>query len=124
MTREEVMKAYETCTPVKNWRLGEAFIVCPEEDGDHTAEIICFDDIKEELIDLWIKNAGEFEEREYRHGCDFVIDYLATDDFEYVDEEKIIGFEKIRDFFINNPKCAELDAYFVDYDDLKDILAD
>ena len=73
---------------------------------------------------MWIKNAGEFEEREYRHGCDFVIDYLATDDFEYVDKEKIIGFEKIRDFFINNPKCAELDAYFVDYDDLKDINAD
>lgn len=129
MTSEEVMKFYETCTPVKNWRLGEAFIVCPEEDGDHKAEVVCFDDIKEEIAKLWVEDAREFETRSYKTYMGhytFVIEYITTDDYdyEYVDEEKIFDIEKLKDFFINNPKCAELDAYFVDYDDLKDILAD
>ena len=129
MTREEVMKAYETCTPVKSWELGEAFIVCPEEDGDHTAEVICFDDIKEVIAKLWVEDAREFETRSYKTYMghyNFVIEYITADDYdyEYVDEEKIFDIEKLKEFFINNPKCAELDVYFVDYDDLKDINAD
>ena len=129
MTSEEIMRAYETCTPVKNWRLGEAFIVWPEEDGDHKAEVVCFDDIKAEIAKLWVEDAREFETRSYKTYMGhytFVIEYITADDYdyEYVDEEKIFDIEKLKEFFINNPKCAELDAYFVDYDDLKDILAD
>ena len=129
MTREEVMKAYETCTPVKNWRLGEAFIVYPEEDGDHTAEVICFDDIKAAIAKLWVKDAREFETRSYKTYMghySFVIEYITTDDYdyEYVDEEKIFDIEKLKEFFINNHNRDEFDVYFVDYDDLKDILAD
>ena len=129
MTREEVMKAYETCTPVKSWKFGEAFIVCPEEDGDHTAEIIDLGDIKEAIAQLWVENAGEFETRSYKTYMghySFVIEYITADDYdyEYVDEDKIFDIEKLKEFFINNPKCAEFDVYFVDYDDLEDINAD
>ena len=113
----------------KNWRLGEVFIVDTEEDGDHKAEVICFDDIKEAIAKLWVEDAREFETRSYKTYMGhytFVIEYITTDDYdyEYIDEEKIFDIEKLKDFYINNPKCADLDVYFVDYDDLKDINAD
>ena len=84
MTREEIMKAYETCTPVKSWKLGEAFIVCPEEDGDHLAEIIGLFDIKEAIAQLWVKDAREFETRSYKvyNGhFEFCIEYITADDY-------------------------------------------
>ena len=129
MTKEEVMKAYETCTPVKSWKIGEAFILCPEEDGDHTAEIIDLRDIKEAVAKVWVEDAGEFEKRSYKaynKHYDFVIEYITNDDYdyEYVDEEKIIGIEKLKEFFKHHLDCFYDDAVFVDYDDLKDILAD
>lgn len=129
MTKEEVMKAYETCTPVKSWKMGEAFIVCPEENGDNTAEIIGLGDIKEAIAQLWVKDAREFEKRSYKvyNGhYEFVIEYITADDYdyEYIDEKKIFDIEKLKEFFENNLESFVYDIVFVDYDDLEDILAD
>ena len=129
MTREEIMKAYETCTPVKSWKMGEAFIVCPEEDGDHTAEIIDLGDIKEAIAQLWVKDAREFETRSYKvyNGhYEFVIEYITADDydFEYIDEKKIFDIEKLREYFENHLEDFVYDLVFVDYDDFDGILAD
>lgn len=129
MTNEEIMKACETCTPVKSWKLGEAFIVCPEEDGDHTAEIIGLGDIKEAIAQLWVKDAREFEKRSYKvyNGhYEFVIEYITADDYdyEYIDEKKIFDIEKLKEFFENNFESFANDMVFVDYDDFEGILAD
>ena len=129
MTREEVMKAYETCTPVKSWKMGEAFIVYPEEDGDHTAEIIGLGDIKEAIAQLWVKDARGFEKRSYKvynEHYEFVIEYITADDYdyEYVDEEKIFDIEKLKEYFENHLEDFTYDIVFVDYDDLEDINAD
>ena len=129
MTREEVMKAYEACTPVKSWKMGEAFIVYPEENGDHTAEIIGLCDIKEAIAQLWVKDAHEFEQRSYKvyNGhYEFVIEYITADDYdyEYVDEEKIFDIEKLKEYFENHLEDFTYDIVFVDYDDLEDINAD
>ena len=129
MTREEVMKAYEACTPVKSWKMGEAFIVYPEEDGDHTAEIIGLCDIKEAIAQLWVKDAREFEQRSYKvyNGhYELVIEYITADDYdyEYVDEEKIFDIEKLKEYFENHLEDFTYDRVLVDYDDLEDINAD
>ena len=129
MTREEVMKAYETCTPVKSWKMGEAFIVFPEEDGDHTVGIIDLGDIKEAIAQLWVKDARGFEKRSYKvynMHYEFVIEYITADDYdyEYVDEKKIFDIEKLKEFFKNNLESFTYDIVFVDYDDLEDMLAD
>lgn len=129
MTREEVMRVYETCTPVKSWKMGEAFIVCPEEDGDHTAEIISLGDIKEAIAQLWVKDARGFEKRSYKvynEHYEFVIEYITADDydFEYVDEDKIFDIEKLKEYFENHLEDFIYDIVFVDYDDLEDINAD
>ena len=129
MTREEVMKAYEACTPVKSWKMGEAFIVYPEENGDHIAEIIGLCDIKEAIAQLWVKDAREFEQRSYKvynEHYEFVIEYITADDYdyEYVDEEKIFDIEKLKEYFENNLESFTYDMVFVDYDDLEDMLAD
>ena len=122
MTREEVMKAYEACTPVKSWKMGEAFIVYPEEDGDHTAEIIGLCDIKEAIAQLWVKDAREFEQRSYKvyNGhYELVIEYITADDYdyEYVDEEKIFDIEKLKEYFENHLEDFTYDRVLVDYDD-------
>ena len=129
MTREEIMKAYETCTPVKSWKMGEAFIVYPEENGDHIAEIIGLCDIKEAIAQLWVKDAREFEQRSYKvyNGhYELVIEYITADDYdyEYVDEEKIFDIEKLKEYFENHLEDFTYDIVFVDYDDLEDINAD
>ena len=129
MTREEIMNAYETCTPVKSWKLGEAFIVAPEEDGDHMAEVIDLGDIKEAIAQLWVKDARESEQRSYKvyNGhYEFVIEYITADDYdyEYVDEEKIFDIEKLKEYFENHLEDFTYDIVFVDYDDLEDMLAD
>ena len=129
MTREEVMKAYETCTPVKSWKMGEAFIVCPEEDGDHLAEIIDLGAIKAAIAQLWVKDAREFEQRSYKvynEHYEFVIEYITADDYdyEYIDEDKIFDIEKLKEFYENNLESFVYDIVFVDYDDLEDINAD
>ena len=129
MTREEVMKAYETCTPVKSWKMGEAFIVCPEEDGDHLAEIIDLGAIKAAIAQLWVKDAREFEQRSYKvynEHYEFVIEYITADDYdyEYIDEDKIFDIEKLKEFYENNLETFVYDIVFVDYDDLEDINAD
>ena len=128
MTREEVMKAYEACTPVKSWKMGEAFIVYPEENGDHIAEIIGLCDIKEAIAQLWVKDAREFEQRSYKvynEHYEFVIEYITADDYdyEYVDEEKIFDIEKLKEYFENHLEDFTYDIVFVDYDDLEDINA-
>lgn len=128
MTREEIMKAYETCTPVKSWKIGEAFILFPEEDGDHTAEIIGLCDIKEAIAQLWVKDAREFETRSYKvymGHYTFCIEYITADDYdyEYIDEKKIFDIEKLKEFFENNLESFAYDILFVDYDDLENILA-
>ena len=129
MTREEVMKAYETCTPVKSWKMGEAFVVYPEEDGDHTAEIIGLGDIKAAIAKLWVEDARGFETRSYKTYMGhytFVIEYITADDYdyEYVDEDKIFDIEKLKEYFENHLEDFTCDIVFVDYDDLKDINAD